>query len=234
MKPDNIETTSFQWGWLYKAGGAAGFSMVLIILIQIVVFIVAAPPFEGSVLDWFNLFQRSPILGLVAFEILMVIYVLLSIPMALALYIVLRNDHPSMALIYLAFSLVGSMAFIAARPAFEMLTISQHYAAATSEAQRAALLAAGESMLAIFKGTAFQVSYYLGSLNGLIISAILLKSKYFSKSLAYLRIASSVLDFGLLVPTIGIFISVFSVVFMLIWNFLMARRLFQLSKERMP
>lgn len=230
MKSMSTDTENPQWTWLYKIGGAAAFSMVLLILIQIVIFMVAAPPFEGSVLEWFNLFQRNSILGLVAFELLMVVYVLLSIPMALALFIAVRDDHPSLAVIYLAFSMIGSMAFIAARPAFEMLAISQQYAAATSEAQRTVLLAAGESMLAIFNGTAFQVSYYLGSLNGLIISVILLKSKHFSKSTAYVRIASSVFDFGILVPSIGIYISIFSVVFMMVWNFLIARRLFQLSK----
>jgi hypothetical protein len=230
MKPQNIDATDSQWSWLFKIGGAAAFIMVLLILIQIIVFLTAAPPFEGSAVDWFNLFERNKLLGLVAFEFLMVVFVVLSIPMSLALYIAVHNDHPSLAAIYLAFSLVGTVAFIAARPAFEMLAISQQYTAATSEAQRTVLLAAGESMLAIFKGTAFQVSYYLGSLNGLVISAILLRSKHFSKATAYVRIASSVLDFGILVPTIGIFISVFSVVFLMIWNLLIARRLFQLSK----
>ena len=230
MEAHKLNSANSQWSWLYKIGGAAAFGMVLLILVQIVVFMIAAPPLEGSALDWFNLFQRNQILGLVAFELLMVVYVLLSVPMALALYIAVRNDHPSLSVIFLAFNLVGVVAFIAARPAFEMLAISQQYAAATNDAQRTVLLAAGESMLAIFNGTAFQVSYYLGSLNGLIISVILLRSKYFSKTTAYVRIASSMLDFGILVPSIGIYISIFSVVFMLIWNLLIGRRLFQLSK----
>jgi hypothetical protein len=59
----------------------------------------------------------------------------------------------------------------------------------------------------------------------------MLKSHIFSKVTAYMRIASSVCDFGLFVPTIGIYISIFSVLFLFIWNILIARRLFQLGQN---
>jgi hypothetical protein len=45
------------------------------------------------------------------------------------------------------------------------------------------------------------------------------------------RIASSVCDFGLYVPGIGMYISIFSVLFLVIWNILIARRLFQLGQN---
>jgi hypothetical protein len=54
--------------------------------------------------------------------------------------------------VYVGLSLVGIMAFIVARPAFEMLSLSDGYAAATSDAQRSAYLAAGEATLAVFPG----------------------------------------------------------------------------------
>ena len=44
----------------------------------------------------------------------------------------------------------------------ELLSLSNQYSAATAAAQRAAALAAGEAMVAVFHGTAFQVSYVLG------------------------------------------------------------------------
>ena len=92
------------------------------------------------------------------------------------------------------------------------------------------ILAAGEATLAAFHGTAFHVSYVLGSLSGLIISLVMLKSNLFSKATAYVRIASSIFDVGLYIPTIGIFISIFSVRFLFIWNIMIARRLFQLAR----
>ena len=63
-----------------------------------------------------------------------------------------------------------------------------------------------------------------------IISLVMLKTDVFSKTTAYLRIASSVFDFGLYVPVVGMYISIFSVLFLLIWDILIARRLFQLGR----
>jgi hypothetical protein len=122
------------------------------------------------------------------------------------------------------------MAFILSRPGVEMLSLSHGYAAATSHAPRAAFLAAGESTFAAFEGTAFWVSYILGSISGLILSAAMLRSTIFSRASAYLRIAASALDFGLFVPTIGLFISLFSVFSLMAFHVLMARRLLQMGR----
>jgi hypothetical protein len=223
-------TVDSRWNWLYKVGGGAALIMVMIILLQIIIFIVAPPP--STVVGWFTLFQNNKLLGLLSFELLFVVYGALSVPMCLALYIALRRTSQSFTALYLALSVAGIAALFVARPAFDMLYLSNQYAAATTEAQRAALLAAGETLLAIFYGTAFHASYVLGSVTGLIISGVMLRSNIFSKATAYVRIVSSVLDFGIYVPTIGIFISIFSVVLLTIWNILVARRLFQLGQDK--
>lgn len=223
-------TTERDWKPLYKTGGIALAAMAGIIIIQMFVFMTAPPPYEGSALDWFELFRANHLIGLVNFEVLMVIYVLLSLVPTLALSVLHREASPSFVAIYLALSLVGVVSFIVARPAVEMLSISNGYAAATTDMQRAAFLAAGETLLATFHGMAFQVSYVLGSLSGLIISLIMLKANLFGRTTAWLRIASSVCDFGLYVPVVGLYISLFSVFFLLAWNILVARRLFQLAR----
>lgn len=233
IKPTiDTEATDSSWKGLYKYGGAASLIMVVITLVQFIVFVAWPPPLEGSVLDWFTLFQDNWLRGLLSFELLMIVYVCLSILVVFALFIALKRINQSLMVIYLAFSLVGIVAFMTARPAFEMLSLSNQYASATTDAQKSMLLAAGHGMLAIFKGTTFYVSYILGSITGLIVSIVMMRSKIFSKATAYMRIMSSILDFGLFVPTIGIFISMFSVVFLLIWNILIARRLFKLASNR--
>ena len=224
------EGTDARWRSLFMIGGVAALILVAITLIQFVVFAVSPPPYEGTATAWFAMFQQNALLGLLAFEFLMVIYVVLSIVVSLALFAALRRVNPSLTAIFMALSLVGAMAFIAARPAFEMLFLSKQYAAAATDIQRAAFLAAGEAMVAVFHGTAFQVSYVLGSITGLIIAAVMLRSAIFSKTAAYLRLASSVLDFGLFVPGVGLYISLFSVLFLMIWDVLIARRLFQLAR----
>jgi hypothetical protein len=211
-----------------RIGGlAAALLVVLTVLHSSVYFVVGLP---DDVVGWFGLFGDNPLGGLLAFELLMVGYVVLSVPVVLALYVALRRANPSLMAVYVGLSLVGIMAFIVARPAFEMLSLSEGYAAATSDAQRAASLAAGEATLAVFHGTAFWVSYLLGSIGGLIVAAVMLRTTVFSKTTAYLRIASSVLDFGLFVPAIGLSIALGSVLCLTAFNILVARRLLQLGR----
>jgi len=228
----NTEYADTEQGWkpLFNLGGVSALMMVGIIIAQMIVFISAPPPYEGGASAWFALFQNNKIIGLINFELLMIVYVFLSIPITLSLYILLRRVSPSFTALYVILSLIGIMSFIVARPAFEMLSLSNGYVASATDAERAVYLSAGETLLAVFHGTAFQVSYILGSLGGLIISIVMLRSDVFSKTTAYLRIASSVFDFGLYVPVVGMYISIFSVLFLLIWDILVARKLFQLGR----
>lgn len=227
---NNPEITISDWKALYKIGSLSAVLLVVLIIIQGIGVSIAPQPLKGTALDWFTLFQKNPLIGLIDFELPMIVYVMLSIPISLALYILLRHASPSWTAIYLILGFVGVMCFITARPVFEMLSLSNGYAAAATDAEKAIFLSAGQTLVATFHGTAFQISYLLGSINGLIISLVMLRTDIFGKATAYVRIASSVCDFGLYIPTIGIFISMLSVLFLFIWNILIARRLYQLGK----
>jgi fumarate reductase subunit D len=216
------------YGSLYLVGGVAAAVMVLFTILHTAVFFVVGLP--DSVLGWFELFEGNALGGLLAFELLLVGYVVLSVPLALALYATLHRANPSLMSLYLALALIGSIAFIASRPAFEMLSLSNAYAAATTEAQRAAYVAAGEATIAAFDGTAYWTSYILGSVGGIVISVVMLQVNIFSKTTAYLRLASGILDFGIFVPTVGLFIALLSVFCLLGFNILAARRLLQLAR----
>ncbi|WP_318503319.1 hypothetical protein [Bacillus sp. T3] len=224
------EVVDSNWRLLYKSGSVAAVIMVAIILMQFIIFITWPPPLDGSVLEWYELFQNNWLLGILSFEFLMIVYNVLALLMILSFFVILRKINQPLTSIFLITSLLGIIAFIVARPVFEMLYLSNQYAVATTEIQKNMILAAGEGMLAIFNGTTFYISYILGSISGLLISVVMLKSHIFSKTTAYLRIGSSILDFGLFIPTIGLYISMFSVVFLLIWNIMIARRLIQLSR----
>lgn len=213
---------------LYLIGGAAAALEVLCTVLQSGVFFVIGLP--GSVVEWFELFERSPLRGLLAFELLLVFYVIFSIPVALALFAALQRTNPALMSLYLALALFGAVAFVTSRPAFEMLSLSHSYAAAATNAQRAVYLAAGEATLAAFSGTAYWVSYILGSLGGFVISIVILQGTVFSRPTAYLRLASSIFDFGIFVPTIGIFIALLSVFCLIGFNILVTLRLLQMGR----
>src|SRR5215208_5376043 len=155
MATSNVETTHPSWKALYQFAAVAALLMVGIIIIQLIVFMTAPPPLEGSAIDWFTLFRTNKLIGLIDFELLMILYTLISIPITLSLYHALRRTDPAFTALYVALSLVGVVCFIAARPAFEMLLLSDQFAAAATEAQKSSLLAAGEATLAAFHGTAF-------------------------------------------------------------------------------
>jgi hypothetical protein len=224
------ETADPRWGWLYKIGAAAALFGVAMIPIQLVVFITWGQP--DTALGWFELFQGNKLGGLLAFEILFVVNAVFGTATTLALYVALRRVSESFMVIALALGLLQAVAFVVARPALEMLYLSEGYAAATTDAQRAVFLAAGETMLAAFHGTAFHVGINLFSVFFLIVPLVMLRSNIFGRVTAYAGIAAAVLNWGLYVPGgIGSFLFTLSILPLAIWNVLISRRLFQLGRE---
>jgi hypothetical protein len=225
----NVETADSRWNWLYKIGGAAALFGVAIYLIQLIVFIVWGQ--RETAIGWFTLFESSKVGGLLAFELLLVVSSALAIATTLALYVALRRVNESLMVIALAVGLVEAVAFIVARPAFEMLYLSEGYAAATTDAQRAMFLAAGEAILATFNGTAFHLSINFFSIYFLIVPIVMLRSHNFGRVTTYMGILAAIFNWALYLPSIGIFLAILSVFpFLLIWNILIARRLFQLGR----
>jgi hypothetical protein len=229
MNEITTETADSNWNWLYKIGGAAALLSVVFFPIQIIVFLVSPPP--DTVIGWFRLFQDNQLIGLLDLDLLLIVDQVLAILIFLALYVALRRANQSFMAIGLALGLVSTVLFIASNPAFAMLSLSDQYAAAATDAQRAVFLAAGQAMLVTWQGSAFQASYVLGSIAPILISAVMLRSKLFSRATAYLGILANVIALGLYVPRIGVYISVFSVVFLWSWYILLARRFFQLGRD---
>jgi len=225
----NTDTTDSRWNWLYKVAGITALITAVLIVVQIIVFVLWPPPTTAS--DYFNLFQDNVLLGLLALDLLYVIDNVLLIPIFLALYVALRRINEPFIIIGTALGFVGIAAFFASNPAANMYFLSGQYAAAATDARRALFLAAGEAMLAVNSGTAYHVSLILGSVALVIIPIVMLQGKIFSKATAYMGILANVLALGFYVPRIGIYILLFSVVFLWIWYILITRRLFQLGQS---
>lgn len=229
------ESADWQWSWLYKTAGTAALITVVLIPIQIAVFMAWPPPgFEptsSTVIGFFTLFQKNRLIGLLDQDLLLVVDEVLGIPIALALYIALRRANQAFMLIATALGLVGSAAYLASNTAFAMHSLSAQYAAAATDAQRALLVAAGQAVLANYTGTSFQANYVLGSAALIITSAVILKSNIFSKLTGYVGILASLIALGLYVPKIGLALSILSVPLFAIWNTLIARRFFHLSRR---
>ncbi|GEM_PF-144389 len=225
----DFETIDWAWKPLCKVGGAAALAILLLMAVQIAVFEAGPPP--STVTGWFELFQKSPLLGLLDMDLLLIVDQVLMALVFLALYVTLRWSRQPFMAIALAFALLGIAAYFASATAFEMLSLSGKYAAATAEAERSVLLAAGEVALATWQGTAFNVGYVLEGAALLITALVMLRSDIFSKETAYVGIVLGVMSLvPPTVPAVGMFFALGSLTPLAVWLLLVARRLFQLGR----
>jgi hypothetical protein len=228
------ETADPAWRSLYRLGGMAALIIVALALVQIIIFIAWPPPgFESDVstiIGYFTLLENNRLLGLFHLDLLLVVDYVLLVLMFLALYIALRGVSQSFMAIAMALVFVGIAAYFPSNTAFSMLSLSDQYVAATTDTQRTILLAAGQAILVGLQSTTFYVSYILMSTAGLIISTVMLRSNnIFSKVTAYVGILASVLGLGLFVPTIGLLLSLISLIPTVMWYTLIARKLLRLG-----
>ena len=215
------------WRPLFRTAGVAALITAVLVPVQLAVFM--AYPFPDTVTGWFQLLQDNPLAGLVNLDLLLVVDNVLLVVIALALYVALRPTSPSVTITATGLWLLAIAMFIAANPAVAMLALSDQFAAATSEAQRSAAMAAGQALLAGWEGTAFQVGYVLGQLAGIMIGLVMVKSRQFGRALPSTLIAGNLVGFGLYLPTVGVAISAFSGLVLWAWYLLMARKFLRLA-----
>ena len=165
----NAETADSAYKSLYKLGGVAALIVVVLTLGEVIG--LAFYPQPGTVSDWFMLFQSNRIIGLLDFWGLEVPMYAMFTLVFLALYVVLRKANEGRMAIALTFALLGIGIFFATNNPFSMLSLSNQYAAATTDAQRSTFLAAGQAVLANTNQRAvggFNMGLFLVSVAGLI------------------------------------------------------------------
>jgi hypothetical protein len=214
-----------RWRSLYRISAVAAVISVVVIPLSIAVFFVW-PLWPDNILA---AIQQDWLAGLMGLDFMYLFSNVFAIPFFLVVYVTLKEVDEGWALIALVLGLLGLVCLVPARPIPEMFALSDQYAAAATDAERAIYLVAGESMLTHFHGVAYHAHYILGSASLLVSSFLMLRSVTFSRAIAYVGIVTNIVVFGLYVPEIGVWISMLSVVGYLIWYILIARRLFQLG-----
>ncbi len=223
---------------LYRFGGAAGMVVALLTVIEVIFFTLYPQP--STVRGWFELFQVSPIIGLLDFWGLEILMYAMYAMVFLALYVVLRRVNQSGMAIAVTLALLGIAIFFATNNPFSMLSLSTKYAAATTEVQRSTLLAAGEAVIAntnqrVVGG--FNIGFFLVSTAGLLISLVMLQGSSFSRLAAY----DGVLAFGFSLAdflrqaltssvTIALLVILPGALLIVVWFCLVGLRLLQLGR----
>ena len=173
MKNTHSLTSDAQWKALYRAGAVAPLITLVFYLIEFSILIFGKDPYPTTIESWYAIFQRSKLLGLWYLNALDIIsFVLLGI-MFLALYVALRRVRPSWMLIALYLAMLGVTVFIVPRVLHLALApLSDLHAAATTEARRTILLAAGEALSQVSSATPQTLGFLLMALAGLLISVV--------------------------------------------------------------
>lgn len=219
-----------RWASLYRITGMATILMLVLIPLQIAVFTIWSTP--QSIKLWFELFERNWLLGLLHSDLLYIINNTIVAVMYLSLYMSLRKRNEGLTLIALLLGLLGIAAYYSSNPAFEMLSLSQQFTGCTTDAQRAIYLASGQTMLAQWKGTAFDTYYVLNALSLLVFAGVMLKSSIYSRATACIGLASGIL---MLIPStagaLGLVFSLASLVPWYIFSIKAAKRFFVLGRQ---
>jgi hypothetical protein len=167
--------------------------------------------------------------------LLNLIGVVLLAPTVLATYAAVQRDYEAYAAFGAILFFVGMAVYIASSRALPMLSLSNQYASAATDAQRSLLLAAGQAMLA--EGQS-RMGIPLVEFACLIISIAMLRGRVFSKIAAYAGILGnmSMIVVEVVLSLRGMTRAAMAVAMLagpsiMIWYFLVGKRLLQLSRE---
>ncbi|HEY8317789.1 MAG TPA: DUF4386 family protein [Amnibacterium sp.] len=229
-EPTGIPPVGAGWGGLLRLGAAAAVFVVVMIPLQAAVFILSPPPSTAQ--GFFALFQENPVKGLLDLDLLLTLDYLVMIPFYLALYVVVRRVAPAWALLALVTGLFSLVLFVVSREAtFSMWMLSDQYAAATSTAQKAALLAAGMTMLTVYNGGTFATSYILGAVSTLLFSAVMVRHHIFGRLPGLVGLLTGL---TMLVPAnagpVGLIVAMVSLLPTAAWLILLVPHLLQVAR----
>ena len=238
------ETADAKWRRLYRIGAVAPLVTLAFYMTEVLAIIfggLAGEPYPTAAGDWLSLFQRSKVLGLLYLNALDVFSIAILGVMFLALYVALRRTSESYMAIAALLAFVGIAAFVSSRAdaVSASLTLSGQYAAATTESQRAQVLAAWQAAEAPVRATPQTLGFLFIAIAGLIISAVMLQGEVFGKVTAYVGILAGVVTLAdhsciVVAPSIaGILMPVDGLLWF-VWWLLSSRGLFRLQRSISP
>lgn len=219
-----------KWRNLYRLGGAAALVAAVLGVTEVVIEIsgsslTSAP---STALEYFNLLATNRLLGLAILGIFESVFFVLTTLMFLSLYPALRKISRVATITAFILILTGTITYLATNPALSLDSLSIQYTAATSDAQRAILLSAGQAILALGQGTGSSLTFLLGAIAGLMVSVVMFRSKTFGKATAIVGIVANA--FGLPGSALGLTVWSINGLLMLVWIIMVGLRLLQLAR----
>jgi hypothetical protein len=234
----DAETIDSDWKGLCRIGGMAAIILIVYSIVTMVVLVILGGQ-PSTADECFTLLQNNRIVGLLRLDLLTVFVMPLYYLLFLGIYVALRRTNGAYATLATALAFAGVTLFLATPSAFSMVSLSDKYAVATTDAQRSQLVAAGEAILAsdMWHSTGAIMGAILLQSAAVLISVVMLWSKIFGKLTAYVGILTHGLDLahiiiGIFLPGVGVILMAIAGPLYLIWFPLVSRRLFQLGQGK--
>lgn len=220
---------------VYRIGGVSALlQLVVIALFAVLTAVFGVRP--DSTREALELFNSAPLQAFLTGDLFLLVLISLYLGTFPAIYAALKRQAPTAALLALSATLIAVLLGYTNESTFALWHLSKQYAV-SGEAERQAVIAAGEAVIASgwWHSTNSYISGFLLQGSGVVISVLMLRSKSFTKWTAWAGLIANGLDLlqHLLEPfTPGInrlFAPVMSP-FYLIWFPLLARDFLRLRK----
>lgn len=234
-----------RWIILFRIAAVSGAIMIALIFVDTAISTVAPDsdniPGSLTVVEWLELFHTDAFRAARDLGVLNILNSVLNIPVYFALYILHRQEQPALASLSFILFLFGSSIYISNNSVLPMLTLSDQYAAVTTEAQRLSLVAAGEAVLA--RGADFTpgslIGFVLPSLASILMAYVVLRGRVFG---TFIALAGLVGFTCLLIYTVWVILipSAFDTALLiaipgglgvLVWNGILVNRFFNLDSN---
>ncbi len=223
---------------LCRIGAIAAFVLIVYSLAMMVQMVVLGGQ-PASAAQAFDLLQHHRVVGLLRLDLptiaVMPVYYLLF----LGLYAALRRSDRANALLSTLLAFAGLTLVLATPTALSLVPLSDKFAAATTDAVRSQMVAAGEAVMAadIWHNTGAILGGILMQCGAVLISVAMLRGGVFSKATGWLGIVMHGLDLahivgGLFLPVSGVILLAIAGPLYPIWFFMVGRRLLQLAANR--
>lgn len=216
--------------------GAIAALLLLLYSLEMMVQMVVLGGQPTSAAQAFDLLQHHRVVGLLRLDLPTIAVLPLYYLLFLGFFAALRKSERTNTLLATVLAFAGLTLVLATPTALSMIPLSDKFAAATSDAARSQLLAAGEALMAadIWHSTSAILGGVLLQSGAVLISVAMLRSNVFSKTTAWLGIVMHGLDLahilgGLILPVSGVILLAIAGPLYPFWFVLVGLRLFRLS-----
>ena len=236
-RPFIAQVATSQWGALRRVAGWATLAQLLCLLLSAAAGIAVGME-PATAQEYFAVLQNDRLAGLLRLDFPTLLMICLFSVTSYGIYGALRRSDGAYAGLATALVYLGVVLALANHSAFSMIRLSDLHAAAMTAAAQEQLLVAGEAVIAgdMWHSTSGFLAGIFMQGGFVLVSALMLRSKAFSKGTAVSGLAANGLDFlhvfvGLALPSLATTMLWIAGVFYLAWFPLLARDLLKRGQE---